>query len=117
MANEYKIWSSSDNGTTWNLIKSDVEGYFPCGRIDDTGRLWVFYYRSDKIYYDYSNDEWTTWHGETEVNLGATVPAEGKVGLCIDVTGRLYISFWDNADNEKYAYSNDAITWTVGDIS
>ena len=124
MANEFTVKISDDQGQNWTTKKDDVEGYFPVGIQDPTGRLWVFYYRENKIYYDFSNDQGTTWNGETEVVLQSgeppveVVPAEGKIGIDVDATGRMWISFWDNADNEKFAYSNDqAATWTAGDIT
>lgn len=123
MANFYTIYSSPDEGANWSLIKNDVEGYFPCGVESATGRIWVFYYRTDKLYYTYSDDGGENWNGEAEVVLEEgdppeeVVPAEGKVGLAIAPTGRLYVNFWSE-DVIRYAYSDDgAGTWTVGTVA
>lgn len=134
MANEFIIRVSDDQGNTWTIVKNDTEGYFPVGRQDLSGRIWIFYYRENKIYYDFTNDQGATWNGEAEVILETgeppveVVPAEGKIGLDIDSTGKMWISFWDSEDKVRSAYTlfqkygeghahEGEYIWIVGTIS
>ncbi len=116
--NEFEVKYSDDGGATWVTVKDDTEGYFPVIEFDAFGWLWVFYYRSDVIYFDYTRDMGANWNGETAVaGLGVT-PAEGQIGLEFDDLGRMWISFWSDSDDRKWAWSPDSgTTWTVGDIT
>lgn len=124
MANEFTVKFSDDQGNTWTIVKNDTEGYFPVGIQYPNGRIFIFYYRTNKIYSDFTNDQGATWNGEAEVVLEAgeppaeVVPAEGKIGVDIFPDGKMYISFWDEDDNLKFAYTtNQGSSWTVGDIT
>ena len=124
MANEFTVKVSDDQGLNWTTVKDDIEGYFPVGIQDLTGRIWIFYYREEKIYYVVSDVQGTTWQEEAEVVLQQgdppeeVVPAEGKIGIDMDESGRLWISFWDSEDNEKAAYLDvEGGTWVVRDIT
>lgn len=139
MPDQATIKVSDDQGATWVTLRDDIDGFFLAGIQDTTGRIWTFYYYDDgeevgpAIYYIYSDDQGQTWsddesipeeqRGPHQVDLGEVIPAEGKIGLDIDSTGRLWISFWDSEDNVKTAYTDfqkDAegnYIWTVGDIT
>ncbi|MBM3405463.1 MAG: exo-alpha-sialidase, partial [Bacteroidetes bacterium] len=58
-----------------------------------------------------SSDEGETWGGSVQ---GAGGPNSGDPAACIDLDGRYFIGFIDNASGQSVAYSdNQGSTWTV----
>jgi len=125
-----EIQASDNQGNTWSVIKTVEDGFFPAIIKDIIGRMWLFYYKTMElagvekgyIFEIHSDDEGTTWSEEISLALeqgtppSEVEPAESKIGVTMDVCGRMYITFWGNGV-KKFAYSDDIYaavpTWTV----
>ena len=105
----FEVFKTDNEGTTWFIIKNDIDGTFPCGGESADGRIWCFYvaYNESTKKYDlkmvYSDNQGTDW--ESPADIVADID-EAQLGWREDETGKIWVSYW-KTDKPYVIYTND----------
>ena len=100
----FEVFKTDNEGTTWSIIKNDIEGTYPCGGETMTGRIFCFYiHNSDTLRYVYSDNQGTDWSDPADIIADID---EAQLGWREDETGRIWVSYW-KTDKPYVIYTND----------
>lgn len=116
----FKIYISSNQGSTWDVIKDDIEGIFPVILPTYTGRIlcaYIFENTSTKkndLAIIYTDNDGTAWSDTITIRQDII---QGELGLEQSYTGTIYLTYWkkyNNVDTEYICWSYDnGLTWDV----
>ena len=102
------------NGTDWNLIKDDIEGYASITQ-NFNGELCLVYYTEEdsvkKIKLLFSLDRGETWEGE--ITIDDTDIVECQPEIIQDFNGQLIVFYLKNVLNPSSSEKEKALVYKV----
>ena len=117
MAEKFAVYKTDDDGDAWAAILDTIEGTYPAGGEDVSGRIWCFYvHNSDTLRMVYSDNQGTDW--ETPVAIITDID-EASLSFWIDEFGFQWISYFKN-DKAYAAFHNpsdDPDVWTNKEVT
>ena len=117
MAEIFEVLKTDDDGDTWAAILDTIEGTYPAGGEDASGRIWCFYvHNSDTLRMVYSDNQGIDW--SDAVDIVADID-EASLSFWIDEFGFQWISYFKN-DKAYAAFHNpsdDPDVWTSKEVT
>lgn len=125
----FEIYKTDDDGGTWVIIKNDIDGTYPCGGEDVTGRIWCFYCAENGDNIDlrcfYSDDQGGHWYNSAKELVPPAIPDtifadidEASLSFWVDEFGFHWISYWkDDKPYSAFHNPSDAPNiWTSKEV-
>ncbi len=117
MAEKFEVYQTDNDGVTWTKILDTIEGTFPAGGEDTSGRIWCFYvHNSDTLRMVYSDDQGENWSDPADIVVAIN---EASLSFWIDEFGFHWISYWK--DDKAYAAfhnpSDEPNVWTSMEVA